>query len=310
MKQVIFNVGGALSTYVEFYDKKLLVDLGTSTDFNPISDFLLPLFQDRNDEKSTKEANKFKIDQLLISHPHKDHISAIDEFNKNFYPELLTCPNDNDGMEETHKINWDLIDENSSIDILREMLEGRKPPLRSTSDQNEFIYYIPPKNVEESEELSNESYCNNISIVVFLIINSHRVFLPGDIQKLGMIELIGQHHFLKNKLIGGVDILLTPHHGLRSSFSTFLFENMKNEKTRCLNVVSEKANTDDNREVDSRYSTKDFCTGINNLGDSENPCYQVKTSRGHLLIDYHPTDFPSIEVVNDSEEIVDKFMSL
>ena len=39
MKQVIFNVGGALSSYIEFDDKKLLVDIGKSQDFNPISDF-------------------------------------------------------------------------------------------------------------------------------------------------------------------------------------------------------------------------------------------------------------------------------
>ena len=56
------------------------------------------------------------------------------------------------------------------------MLVGRTPPLRTTSDQNEFIYYIPPEECEDDKTLSNESYCNNISIVVFLIVNQHRVF--------------------------------------------------------------------------------------------------------------------------------------
>ena len=48
MKQVIFNVGGALSVYSEFSGKKLLVDIGKSKDFNPITDFLIPLYESKN----------------------------------------------------------------------------------------------------------------------------------------------------------------------------------------------------------------------------------------------------------------------
>lgn len=310
MKQVIFNVGGALSSYTEFSGKKLMIDIGKSSDFNPVSDFLLPLYQRLNYEKSSYNSDKYLIDQLLISHPHNDHISAIKEFNDDFHPDLLTCPNDNDGMKEEHKVNWVLFEENPNIDILKKMLIGRQPPLRATSDQNEFIYYIPPKIVENTDDLKNESYANNISIVVFLIINSHRVFFPGDLQKNGMTEIINRNYCLKNKLKGGVDILITPHHGLRSSFSTELFNNIKNNKTRCLNIVSEKINSDDNREVDTRYSSADYCSGDNNLGDKNNPSYQVKTSRGHLLIDYSKNDKPYIEIINDKDEIIEKFIEL
>ena len=45
MKQVVFNVGGALSVYTEFDDKKLLIDVGKSSDFNPVVDFLVPLYK-------------------------------------------------------------------------------------------------------------------------------------------------------------------------------------------------------------------------------------------------------------------------
>ena len=100
MKQVIFNVGGALSSYTEFGEKKLMIDIGKSSEFHPILDFLLPLFKAQRYGKSSQSTNKYLIDQLLISHPHKDHISAIEEFDKYFYPDLLTCPNNNEGMEE------------------------------------------------------------------------------------------------------------------------------------------------------------------------------------------------------------------
>lgn len=311
MKQVVFNVGGALSSYIEFDNKTLLVDLGASSDYNPIRDFLLPLYKRKNSPKSLSDSNKYHIDQLLISHPHKDHISVIEDFDDYFYPELLTTPNDNLGMPEYHNINWQEVGNENDVSIirLRKMLETRIPPLRATSDQNEFIYYLPPEDVENNDTLYQESYLNNISITVFLIINGFRVFLPGDIQKEGMKKLIEQNHYLRNKLKGGVDILLAPHHGLRSSFSLELFTALKEEKTRCLNIVSEKINTNDNREVDTRYSSSDYCLGENNLsgGNGVEECYQVKTSRGHIYIDYSERNNPKFEIVTDNEKLIKKF---
>jgi len=309
MKQIIFNVGGALSSYVEFDDKKLLIDIGKNKEFNPILDFLYPLYRRRNDDKSDKNSEKYHIDQIVISHPHFDHISNIEDFDKYFHPELLTCPNDNKGMEENHNINWERFDDNKSIKKLREMLEGRQPPLRTTSDQNEFIYYIPPEDCEKDSTLNDESYCNNISIVVFLIVNQHRVFFPGDLQKEGMKTILEDNHRLCNKLKGGVDVLIAPHHGLRSSFSQAMFSNMKNNKTNCLNVISEKVNTDDKREVDTRYSTYDYCEGNNNIGGSDNH-YQVKTSRGHILIDYSSTAQANFEIISDKDELLKRFMEI
>jgi Predicted hydrolase (metallo-beta-lactamase superfamily) len=313
MKQVIFNVGGALSSYIEFDDKTLLVDVGKSSDFNPITDFLLPLYKKRDSVKGVNNSTKYHIDQLLISHPHKDHISAIEDFDSYFYPELLTTPNDNVGMPNGHNINWDLVgnEKDSSIIKLREMLVGRQPPLRATSDQNEFIYYIGPEEVENNSTLSTESYCNNISIVIFILINQYRVFLPGDIQKEGMIRIIDNNYWLKNKLKGGVDVLITPHHGLQSSFSTYLYDNMKENKTRCLHIISEKVNNpDEARDIDTRYSSTNFCMGENNLrgGNGTDKCYQVKTSRGHVYIDYSTQRNPTFEIISDVNSVIKKFL--
>ncbi|MBE9490016.1 MAG: MBL fold metallo-hydrolase [Bacteroidetes bacterium] len=306
MKQVIFNVGGALSTYIEFDDKTLLVDIGKTDSFHPINNFLLPLYKKRDSKKN--DAGLFIIDQFLLSHAHNDHISGINEFCEYFYPDLLTCPNDNDGMDESHKINWDLFDDNENIEILKKLLVDRTPPLRATSDQNEFIYYLPPNDVEGSKVLSSESYCNNISIVVFLIVANHRIFLTGDIQKEGMSELIKQNHYLRNKLKGGVDILVAPHHGLKSSFSVDLFDAMKGNKTRCLNVISEKVSTDERRVVDTRYSSSDFCSGNNNLSKDDEIVCQIKTSRGHVFIDYSNNNQPEIEIITDDDVLIERFL--
>lgn len=307
MKQVIFNVGGALSTYLEFDNNTLLIDMGKSDEFNPINDFLLPLYNKRNSKISSYSNSKYHIDQCIISHPHNDHISSIQDFDKYFHPEYITCPNDNQGQDEKFKINWELIDDNDNVRTLRNMLKNRYPPLVSVNEQNEFIFYILPKTVENNTELSNESYCNNISIAVYVNINGTKVLIPGDLQKAGMEYLINSDINFYNKLREGVDILIAPHHGLRSSFSTVMFDTIKGKKTRCINIISEKpTTTDSTRQVDSRYSTGDYCEGKNNLTPS--PVYQRKTSNGHIYIDYSGYAKPFFEIITDNNTLIDRFL--
>jgi beta-lactamase superfamily II metal-dependent hydrolase len=305
MKQVVFNVGGSLSVYTEFDNKNILVDIGKSDSFNPVLDFLFLLFKKRD---STNNNGRYYIDQLIISHPHNDHISAIEDFNNNFYPELLTCPNDNNGMKNNEKINWDLVDDNTNVDILKKMIDGRTPPLRPANPTNEFIYYLPPQDVENDVSLKNESYCNNISIATYLRVNGAKIFLPGDLMKLGMEMIIKKNSSLRNRLSEGVDVLIAPHHGLRSSFSQYLFDHIKNKKTRCLNIVSEKVTSDDsNRQVDSRYSSTDYCSGENNFSITSTVC-QRKTSVGHIFIDYSIYGKPQFEVINDRDVLIKRFL--
>jgi hypothetical protein len=118
-----------------------------------------------------------------------------------------------------------------------------------------------------------------------------------------MKKLLEDNPELKKKIGQGVDFLVCPHHGLRSSFSTDLFNAMKDGKTKKLNIVSEKANGDDNRNVDCRYSSKDYCEGDNNLSTGDAKVYQRKTSQGHIFID----DDGTVTVESDIQKIIDKF---
>ena len=72
-KIVIFNVGGALSAYAEFDDKKIIIDIGGSSDFSPVDDFLIPLSEQDKFEVGENKINKdkFLINQLFLSHLDK-----------------------------------------------------------------------------------------------------------------------------------------------------------------------------------------------------------------------------------------------
>jgi hypothetical protein len=307
MKQIIFNVGGALASYLEYDQKQILIDIGTCNSFNPITNFLVPLFEIREGKGSGKK----NIDQLIISHPHNDHLSTIKDFDRYFTATLVTCPNDNSGQDERYKVKWNLVDNPSDefVKYLRDnVLPGRTLPLRPTNPVNQFLYFIPPRECEGNNDLESKNYTNNLSIAFYFRINGHTLFMPGDLMKDGMEYLIKHESSLRSKLNEGVDILVTPHHGLKSSFSTYLFDHMKDKKTRCLNIVPEQPTTEDsNRVVDSRYSSSDFCMGINNLSTRESIVCQKKTSTGHIFIDYSRSKHPVIEVISDNKELVKKF---
>ena len=143
--------------------------------------------------------------------------------------------------------------------------------------------------------------------MVYFRIYGHKILFPADIMKDGMIYLIKNNSGFRNKLKDGVDFLIAPHHGLKSSFSTELFKAMNNNKTKRLNIISEKVSTKDtNRKVDSRYASSDYCEGKNNLSTKDNLVYQTKTSNGHIVLDLSNTK-PIIKIINDNDELLKEF---
>jgi beta-lactamase superfamily II metal-dependent hydrolase len=303
MKVVIFNVGAALSAYMETDNKKIVIDLGKSSEFSPVNDFLLPLFKKRGEKRNY--GGKYFLSQVFISHPHKDHISDLDNLDKHFYIDLYTTPNDlSKGAESYKNVNWDLIDDPDSdeVKIVKEVYKERNLPLRVCDPSRMTIAYIYPGRIENNKILKNESYTNNISITLY-IHSGYRIFFAADIQKEGMKKLLEDNLELRRKLSQGVDFLVCPHHGLRSSFSVELFDAMKDGKTKKLNIISEKANGDDNRNVDSRYSSTDYCNGDNNLSTDDNIVCQRKTSQGHIFIN----DDGIVTIETDIQKIIEKF---
>lgn len=319
-KLVIFNVGGALSSYLEFDDLKIVIDIGSSKDFSPVDDFLVPLAKKRGfligNEKGVN-LGKYILDQLFISHLDKDHISDYEKLRKQFHPDWMTCPNNNDReninkekQDESFKINTDLLGEENYIrNLVINDMKNRAPlsssqPLNS-KNENIKLYFIKPAICEDVEELKS-AYANNISLVLFIILNEKTVLMPGDILKEGMEYLIDNNLDFKNYLNNvGVDFLIAPHHGLMTSFSEKLFQEIKGKKTR-LNIISEKIRTENSNEnrtdVDGRYYSSDYSTADNDLNQ-----YGVKTSGGHIVIDLETAE-TEIKQITDTEDLIKEFL--
>jgi beta-lactamase superfamily II metal-dependent hydrolase len=321
MKKIaIFNVGGALSSFAEIDGRYLIVDLGKSTDFSPVDNFLLPLAGKKQFKKYTEgdAAGKYYIDQLFLSHLDNDHISDYDKFRDYFQAGYMTCPNDNETQNNIFKIVLDFFTGENKIQklVLSDMKIRRADiqnnygmsidnPLVSTfSDIS--LFYIRP-DVCKSDELKS-NYANNLSLVLFFAVNNKTVLMPGDISKEGMEFLINNNAMFKNKLNTlGIDFLIAPHHGLSTSFPEILFKEINSSKTR-LNIISEKVRTEqdeclENRsDVDIRYYSSDYSTGDNSLKQNA-----VKTSRGHIVIDLETSD-NEIRRYQNIEDVINEFI--
>ena len=70
-----------------------------------------------------------------------------------------------------------------------------------------------------------------------------------------------------------------------------------------LNIVSEKPNADDNRNVDTRYASTDYCAADNNLSTKDSPVCQRKTSNGHIYIDENG----NVAIEKDIKKIINYF---
>lgn len=189
----IFNVGRGLSVFIRTSSNHgILYDLGSSADFSPLN------FLEKHILPHLEKYEGHRIAQMIISHPHGDHITEIESVkeagsNGSVYPYFLTCPHDRDGAAKPEKIDWNRItnrdSESALLDCYRTFMEGRNPPLQSllqTSDLEvdglEYgIYYVrPPYIGSQLHPTSDQEYSNGISLMLYLKYGAHSILLPGD----------------------------------------------------------------------------------------------------------------------------------
>ena len=293
-KLIVFNVWWAMASYCEIDWKKIVIDLWSSESFSPTNDFLLQYA--KSQWRDTDDNGKFYIDQLIISHPHKDHLSDFENFEKYFYPILITTPNDKDWMLDVDKINRKLVSWEEELDENVEHFKkniddtSRKPPLQSCSDKLQ-VFYISPK-INELE-LPISDYVNNLSLVCLVQIWSNYILLPWDLMQSWSDYMLLKTSDIKNittkwtvtkfrNVVEKVNILVAPHHWLKSSYNPNLIDRMEDLE---LVIIPEKTASEwDDREVDKRYHSKPKwkCIIIQSWEDEE--FKWIKTSNWHIII--------------------------
>lgn len=177
--------------------------MGSSNDFSPrrfIENNIVPKLNNFTDAYGHKR----EIAQLIISHPHADHITEISSSkgdrteNRFIDAGLITCPHDKeyptDLSKEYKDEKTDFLritnqkDQKWLIDKYKAMIVGRKIPLQTISAKDvsvpnlEYgIYYVIPPACNTLYENDDQKYSNSISIVFYLRHGNQTLLIPGDI---------------------------------------------------------------------------------------------------------------------------------
>lgn len=280
-----------------------------------------------------EQTEKFPIDYLIINHLHKDNLSTIDHFTSHFHANVLVAPNNypNTFDNYEHRVDWEQPvikweqisgNEDKAFKTLKEMVRSADNP--TPLPENPKFFRLSPEVVENGDEFEKDDkflykdYQSNISIVTMFDVNGDsdkpKLLILGDLKPMGMKKLLfdtigfkDRHIFRACLCRNGVDVLVAPPHCLLSDFSDKLFEAMKDEKTRCINVVSETLNTNEVCNGDEQYNNPKCCQGENFFNGHEDLRYGVGTSRGHILIDYSSSSRAMVDVVYDSKDLVKAF---
>ncbi len=187
----VFNTGRGLASCIRIPGNHFIIyDLGCSEDFSPV-DFYVANFAPylRGDD------GQKPIAQLILSHPHVDHIQEARAFGDCcLYPTLVTAPNAN-GEDACEQCNVDFgrirNDDNSDfIDAYEALYERRKPPLMTINPESFTdvtgeiecgLYFMRPPAVGELYPNDDQLYVNGLSLCHFYRHNRHTLWMCGDV---------------------------------------------------------------------------------------------------------------------------------
>lgn len=212
---VFWDVQHGSATYIKTPNgKHIIQDLGTGS------------YKDNNKEFSPllHIKNKYginKLDHVIITHIHKDHIDDIMNLDE-LSPCFLTRPDNLPKDQIMQKVDNEYIhlyekyfeiDDKYSDNYLPE-----KNPFLTRNNGGAKIQIFYPN-------LKNISNINDYSIVTVITYAESKIILPGDNMPTSWRVLLERDDFID--AIKDADIFLAPHHGRTTSFYSELFDHFE-----------------------------------------------------------------------------------
>ncbi|HHV71228.1 MAG TPA: MBL fold metallo-hydrolase [Clostridia bacterium] len=184
LKVHFIDVGQADSILIMNGSQSMLIDAGNNDDEKLVVDYL-------------KEQGISKLDYVIGTHPHEDHIGGLDAVIDNFAIGQVYLPN----VPHTTKTFFDVVEA-----IRKKDLKITLPMPGTTFNLGEGACTILAPNSDSYEDL------NNYSIVIKVEYGDTVFLFTGDAEKESETEMLKKGYDLT------ADVLKIGHHG--SSFST------------------------------------------------------------------------------------------
>lgn len=198
-----FNVEQGDMSYIKCRKESAIVDIGSmkqSAAFNTISNYF-------------KYINLNKVDAIIISHMHKDHVNGLEELLLKYDVGVVYYVRPKT-IDEAY-INFKRVLEENNVDS-KEVREGDKIAIGKI--QVEVL--LPEDNYIQKDEV------NANSLVCKININQKNLLYMGDANKEAEEKIIKQ---IKNKSLdlNNIYILKVGHHGSKSSTGEEFIQNVK-----------------------------------------------------------------------------------
>jgi competence protein ComEC len=202
LKVTFLDVGQGNSALVEFPDgKKMLIDGGGfSHDNFDVGKMVVAPF--------LWHSKIWRIDYLVLSHPQSDHMNGLRFIARFFHPKEFWYNGD--------KVETDSFKELMEIIRSKGIKELLPPDMVDDRQINGVKIEIlhPKSGIYSLNHIKKSSKLNNNSLVLKITYKGKSFLFPGDVEYQGEKALISNKgHILKT------DVLLSPHHGSKSSSS-------------------------------------------------------------------------------------------
>lgn len=263
MRMIVWNVkrGNAISLHLP-NGKTVMIDCGNSKECSPVkrlnSDFKIK-----------------KIDWLVVTHPHTDHMADLEEIQKlGMNPTVLTRAI---GISETAIKSGNTDQESVATYIgFNQKYNASLETYNNPYDRNnmggvQFMYFAPTK--------CAESDLNNRSLVILAEYGGTKVLFMGDCTNAAQRELLERPEFVK--AIKGVNIFVAPHHGHERCYCPELMELIK----PWLCIVSDGKDTQEVSAVSKYGEHSSGITFWNRDKKRESRVCLTTRKDGHIVVD-------------------------
>ncbi|MBI5205883.1 MAG: MBL fold metallo-hydrolase [Nitrospirae bacterium] len=269
LRVICWNVEHGNAAYIQTPTlKHIALDLGSEPDFSPLT-FLKTDFHIDH------------LDEVIISHPHTDHLTDILNFD-GLSPKVLSRPKH---LTESEIRAANRREDASIIDKYIEINNRFNSPLASESNPE-----LPQNNGGVvfhtfKDTATSTANINNHGLVIVLEYLNCKIIFPGDIESPTWAALLQRRDFVT--AISDADILIASHHGREAGFYGDLFKVFKPKLT----IISDGRFRD--TSATARYSAVSDGWTVHrrdkSLNSEERKCITTRQD-GHIDIEIWKND--------------------
>jgi len=273
--------------------KWCVFDVGRSASFSPI--LWIALRGSSTDQIGmllAAMANKtysFKFLKATISHFHGDHFDDFDSLVYYGADEFRTVAYDQEYITDSFDTCANLTSINKLSNFITKLTNNlTTPPLPVRVDQAGIREMSLSPAIARIIGGSANSRVNNASIITRIDVNGNSILICGDMEANAWDYVLSNGSLFSKQWINhvsGIDILIAPHHGHSSGFSTRLLR-LANPSVVLVSVKS------GDEHVDSGYSGE-LVRGIR-IGDYDHS-YISTRQKGHIKVTIDQPTSPGIK---------------